>query len=138
MHGAEPAAHGNDGCLKGLNAPATRPQYAHNRLAKAVADSVESSQPLTVVPELDRMTSRRPAAMLLSVLPRRLLGNNIRLTGREVERFTKITGFAPVNVRTLDDLDRYIRECKAHFWGVSEETRCLHSLLDQEKSRCLA
>jgi hypothetical protein len=66
------------------------------------------------------------------------LGNNIRLTGREVARFTKITGFEPVNVRTLDDLDRYIRECKDHFWGVSKETRCLHSLLDQEKSRCLA
>lgn len=65
------------------------------------------------------------------------LGNNIRLTGREVARFTKITGIEPVSVRTLDDLDRYIRECKDHFWGVSEETRCLHSLLDQEKSRCL-
>jgi hypothetical protein len=66
------------------------------------------------------------------------LGKSIRLTRREVERFTKITGFEPVNVRTLDDLDRYIRKCKAHFWGESEDTRFLHFLLDEERLRCLA
>jgi len=49
------------------------------------------------------------------------LGNNIRLTHREIERFTRITGLEPVGVRTLDDLDEYIRECKAHYWGVSED-----------------
>ena len=65
------------------------------------------------------------------------LGNNVRLTRREVERFTRITGLEPVGVRTLDDLDEYIRECKAHYWGVSEETRFLHWLLDEERSRCL-
>jgi hypothetical protein len=37
------------------------------------------------------------------------LGNSIRLTRREVERLTKITGMAPVDVRSLDDLDKYIR-----------------------------
>ena len=66
------------------------------------------------------------------------LGNSIRLTRREVERFTKITGMAPVAVRSLDDLDKYIRECKVHFWGKSEDTRFLHFLLDEERSRCLA
>ena len=65
------------------------------------------------------------------------LGKSIRLTRREVERFTKITGMPPVGVKTLDDLDEYIRECKAHFWGVSEDTRFLHFLLDEERSRCL-
>ena len=65
------------------------------------------------------------------------LGNRIRLTRREVERFTTITGFAPVDVKTLDDLDEYIGKCKAHFWGVSEDTRFLHFLLDEERSRCL-
>jgi hypothetical protein len=65
------------------------------------------------------------------------LGNCIRLTRREVERFTRIAGFEPVGVRTLDDLDEYIRQCKAHYWGVSEETRFLHWLLDEERSRCL-
>ena len=66
------------------------------------------------------------------------LGSTVRLTRREVERFTKITGFSPVDVKTLDDLDEYIRKCKAHFWGVSEETRFLHFLLDDERSRCLS
>jgi hypothetical protein len=65
------------------------------------------------------------------------LGNTIRLTRREVERFTKITGMPPVDVKTLDDLDEYIVRCKAHFWGVSEDTRFLHFLLDEERSRCL-
>jgi hypothetical protein len=65
------------------------------------------------------------------------LGKNIRLTRREVERFTKITGFEPVGVKTLDDLDNYIGKCKAHFWGVSKETRFLHFLLDEERSRGL-
>lgn len=64
------------------------------------------------------------------------LGNTIRLTRREVERFTKITGMPPVDVKTLDDLDEYIRKCKGHFWGVSEDTRFLHFLLDEERSRC--
>ena len=65
------------------------------------------------------------------------LGRSIRLTQREVERFTKITGMQPVEVKTLDELDAYIRQCKAHYWGVSEDTRFLHFLLDEERSRCL-
>jgi len=65
------------------------------------------------------------------------LGKSIRLTRREVERFTKITGIEPVQVRTLDDLDAYIRQCKAHFWGVSRQTRFVHFLLDEERSRGL-
>jgi hypothetical protein len=65
------------------------------------------------------------------------LGDRIRLTRREVERFTKITGMAPVHVQSLDDLDAYVQQCKAHFWGVSEDTRFLHFLLDDEMSGCL-
>jgi hypothetical protein len=65
------------------------------------------------------------------------LGNTIRLTRREVERFTKITGIPPADVKTLDDLDEYIGKCKVHFWGVSEDTRFLHFLLDEERSRCI-
>lgn len=33
------------------------------------------------------------------------LGNHIRLTSREVARFTHITGFAPDDVKTIEDLD---------------------------------
>lgn len=66
------------------------------------------------------------------------LGNSIRLTRKEIERFARITGFEPVGVKTLDDLDAYIGQCKQHYWGVSDETRFLHWLIDREKSRCLA
>jgi hypothetical protein len=65
------------------------------------------------------------------------LGNRIRLTRKEFERFTLITGFEPVDVKTLEDLDAYIANCKQHYWGSSKETRFLHGWLDQERSRCL-
>ena len=64
-------------------------------------------------------------------------GNQIRLTRREVERFTRITGFEPVGVRSLDDLDDYIGRCKAYYRGASKEARFLRWLLDEERSRCL-
>lgn len=59
-------------------------------------------------------------------------GRQIRLTRREVERFTKITGFEPVNVKSLDDLYAYVRACKKYYWGTSEDTRFLHYLIDRE------
>lgn len=65
------------------------------------------------------------------------LGNHIRLTAREVARFTQITGFAPDDVKTIDDLDAYIARCKRYYWGVSEDTRFLHWLIDKERARCL-
>lgn len=64
------------------------------------------------------------------------LGNRIRLTKTEIARFTKITGFAPVDVKTLDDLDAYVGQCKRYYWGVSKETRFLHWLMDRERARC--
>lgn len=64
------------------------------------------------------------------------LGNQIRLTGREVERFTAITGFVPTGVKTFDDLDAYIGECKEHYWGVSKDTKFLHWLMDRERTLC--
>ncbi|MGJ9418771.1 hypothetical protein ACHAC9_13535 [Massilia sp. CMS3.1] len=65
------------------------------------------------------------------------LGKNIRLTRREVERFTMITGFVPAHVRTFDDLDAYIGQCKRHYWGVSTDTKFLHWLIDRERSLCV-
>ena len=65
------------------------------------------------------------------------LGNHLRLTNREVERFTRITGIVPVGVKSLDDLEDYIRQCKAYYRGGSEEARFLRWLLDEERSRCL-
>jgi hypothetical protein len=65
------------------------------------------------------------------------LGNHIRLTPREVARFTQITGFAPEDVKTIEDLDAYIARCKHYYWGTSESTRFLHWLIDKERARCL-
>lgn len=65
------------------------------------------------------------------------LGTNIRLTQREVERFTKITAIEPVGIRTLADLDAYVRRCKSHYWGVSRQTRFLHWLIDREREQCV-
>lgn len=66
------------------------------------------------------------------------LGQRIRLTRREVERFTQITGFTPVNVKSLDELADYIAECKRYYWGTSDETRFLHYLIDRELQAVLA
>ena len=66
------------------------------------------------------------------------LGKHIRLTKEDIERLTLITGFAPVNVKTLHDLDRYLAQCKRFYWGVSEDTRFLHWLMDEERSNLLA
>jgi hypothetical protein len=65
------------------------------------------------------------------------LGNHIRLTAREVARFAHITGFAPEDVKTIEDLDAYIARCKRYYWGVSKATRFLHWLIDKERARCL-
>ena len=64
------------------------------------------------------------------------LGSQIRLTRREVERFVKITDIEPVGIRTIDDFEAYIARCKAHYWGLSNETRFLHWLIDRECNRC--
>jgi hypothetical protein len=63
-------------------------------------------------------------------------GQHIRLTRREIERFKKITDLEPVGVRSLSDLAAYIAQCKAHYWGVSRETKFLHWLIDREYQRC--
>lgn len=64
------------------------------------------------------------------------LDQQVRLTRREVERFTKITAIAPVGIRTLAELDAYIASCKAHYWSVSHDTQFLHWLIDREYQQC--
>lgn len=63
-------------------------------------------------------------------------GPHIRLTRREAERFKLITDLEPVGIRTLADLDAYIAQCKAHYWGVSRDTQFLHWLIDREYQQC--
>jgi hypothetical protein len=55
----------------------------------------------------------------------------VRLTRRETARWIKITGIEP-DVKTAEDLWRYVRRCKEQFWGVSRDTRFLHFLIDEE------
>ena len=64
------------------------------------------------------------------------LGSQIRLTRREVERFLRITDIEPVDIRTIDGLEAYIARCKAHYWGVSQDTQFLHWLIDREYAQC--
>ena len=59
----------------------------------------------------------------------------IRLTSREVERITKVTGFPPDNVKTLDALDQYIEACKQYYSGDCLDARFLRWLFDNERLR---
>jgi hypothetical protein len=64
--------------------------------------------------------------------------STLRLTRRELARWTKITGFTPGEVRSEADLARFASRCKQHFWGTSEDTRFLHFLIDEELQRNLS
>ena len=66
------------------------------------------------------------------------LGSQIRLTRKEIAHFHWLTDIEPVGIRTLDDLQAYVDKCKAHYWGMSQDTRFLHWMIDQEVARCLA
>lgn len=66
------------------------------------------------------------------------LGSSIRLTHAERARLHHLTDIAPEGVRSHADLLHYVAQCKAHYWGCSEDTRFLHWLIDQEFARCLA
>jgi hypothetical protein len=62
----------------------------------------------------------------------------LRLTRRESDRWVKITGLEPATVRSEVDLRQFVRRCKRHFWGISEDTRFLHFLIDKELRSNLA
>jgi hypothetical protein len=66
------------------------------------------------------------------------LGSNIRLTHAECARLQHLTDIAPDGIRSRADLLHYVTQCKAHYWGDSEDTRFLHWLIDQELARSLA
>lgn len=66
------------------------------------------------------------------------LGSQIRLTRKEIEYFRWLTDIEPVGIRTPADLQAYVQKCKAHYWGISQDTQFLHWIIDQEVARCLA
>lgn len=61
----------------------------------------------------------------------------LRLSARDLRRWIRITGFEPVGIRCVDDLANYVRACKAHFWGASDDTKFIHWLIDEEFLRCI-
>ena len=63
------------------------------------------------------------------------LGPQIRLTRKEIQQLHWLTDIEPVGIRTLADLEAYVAKCKAHYWGVSEDTQFLHCHIDQEVAR---
>jgi hypothetical protein len=65
------------------------------------------------------------------------LRTRIRLTKREVERFSEITGVAPENVKSLDELATYPARFYRLHAGKHRAARFLRWLIDRERSRCL-
>ena len=51
--------------------------------------------------------------------------NSIRLTRREIERFTLISGFCPDWVKTIDQLMAFVAWCKNHYGSDSSDGRFL-------------
>ena len=64
-------------------------------------------------------------------------GHRIRLTKREVARFTEITGIAPVDVTSIEALDAYVDQCNHLFSGDSRDAQFLRWLIERERSACL-
>ena len=44
----------------------------------------------------------------------------------------RITAIEPGSIRSVADLQAYVRRCKAHYWGHSDDTRFLHWLIERE------
>lgn len=59
-------------------------------------------------------------------------GHQVRLTHPEVARLGRITAIEPGVIRSVEDLQAYVRRCKAHYWGNSDDTHFLHWLFDRE------
>ena len=53
-------------------------------------------------------------------------GNQLRLTRPERARLARITAIEPGSIRSVADLQAYVRRCKAHYWGHSDDTRFQH------------
>lgn len=61
----------------------------------------------------------------------------LRLTHIERDRWRRITGFDPADVRSEKALRQFVARCKQHYWGSSKETYLLHRLIDAELRRNL-
>jgi hypothetical protein len=58
--------------------------------------------------------------------------NQVRSKRPEVARLARIAAIEPGVIRSVEDLQAYVRRCKAHCWGSSNGTRFLPWLIDRE------
>ena len=61
------------------------------------------------------------------------IGNNIRLTSGDVDRLTLLTKQRPDNVKSVDDLHRFLDAHAAHHHTESVGDRLMRFLLLREK-----
>jgi hypothetical protein len=59
-------------------------------------------------------------------------GIQVRLTRPERAWLARITAIEPGSIRSVEDLQAYVRRCKDHYWGSSDDTRFLHWLIERE------
>ena len=62
-------------------------------------------------------------------------GNRLTLSEVDVRRWTRITGFEPTAIATMDDLEDYVRDCKRYYAEPSDDSAFLNWLMDVELER---
>ncbi len=62
-------------------------------------------------------------------------GNRLTLSEVDVRRWTRITGFEPTAIATMDDLEDYVRDCKRYYAEPSDDSAFLDWLMDVELER---
>lgn len=62
-------------------------------------------------------------------------GNRLMLSEVDVRRWTRITGFEPTAITTMEDLEDYVRDCKRYYAEPSDDSAFLNWLMDVELER---
>ncbi|MCW5666234.1 MAG: hypothetical protein KIT35_20585 [Piscinibacter sp.] len=62
-------------------------------------------------------------------------GNRLTLSEVDIRRWTRITGFEPTAIATMDDLEDYVRDCKRYYAEPSDDSAFLNWLMDVELER---
>lgn len=63
-------------------------------------------------------------------------GNRLVLSDVDIRRWTRITGFEPMAISTMADLEAYVRDCKRYYDSPSKDSAFIHWLIDVEFERC--
>lgn len=62
-------------------------------------------------------------------------GKRLVLSDLDMRRWTRITGFEPIAIRTWEDLETYVRDCKRYYDEPSDDAALLCWLMDLELER---